>query len=71
MTEPKRKSMDELLHDPDPETEADREAVREDRSVAEHRCPRCHTPRMNRCRAEDGTLLDRPHPERVKLVKEG
>ncbi len=71
MTEPKRKSMDELLHDPDPETEADREAVREDRSVAEHKCPRCSYARLNRCHAEDGTLLDRPHPERVKLVKEG
>jgi hypothetical protein len=26
---------------------------------------------LNRCRAEDGTLLEHPHPERVKLVKEG
>ena len=70
MTEPKRKSIDELLHDPDPETEADREAVREDRAKAEHACPRCRIARLNRCRSDDGTLLDRPHPERVRLVKE-
>lgn len=68
--EAKRRSMDELLHDLGTETEAEREEVREDRAVAEHKCPRCHTPRMNRCRAEDGTLMDHPHPERVKLVKE-
>jgi hypothetical protein len=68
--EAKRKSIDELLHDPAPESEADREAVREDRAKAEHKCPRCHIPALNRCRADDGTLLDHPHPERVKLVKE-
>ena len=68
--EAKRKSIDELLHDPAPESEAEREAVREDRSVAERECPRCHTPRLNRCRSDDGTLLDRPHPERIRLVKE-
>ena len=66
----KRKSVDELLHDPRPESEAEREEVRERRAVAEHKCPRCRTARLNRCRAEDGTLLDHPHPERVRLVKE-
>ena len=69
-TEAKRKSIDELLHDPRPESEAEREEERERRAVAEHECPRCHIPALNRCRAEDLTLLDRPHPERVKLVKE-
>ena len=68
--EAKRKSMDELLHEPRPESEADREEERERRAEAEHKCPRCHHPRLNRCRSDDGTLLDRPHPERVRLVKE-
>lgn len=44
---------------------------RELKAQREHTCPRCHIPRLNRCRAEDGTLLEHPHPERVKLVKEG
>lgn len=69
--EAKRKSIDDLLHDPYAETEADRERERERRSEAEHSCPRCHTRPLNRCRSEDGTLLEHPHPERVKLVKEG
>jgi hypothetical protein len=70
--EAKRKSIDELLHDPGPESEADREAVREDRAVAEHRCPYCLALQRHRCRTiADGTLLDHPHPARVRLVKEG
>ena len=47
------------------------EAEREDRAVAEHRCPRCHIPRMNRCRTtdEERAIMEHPHPERVKLVQ--
>lgn len=69
--EAKRKSMEDLLHGLNAETEAERETERERRSEAEHRCPRCHIRALNRCRSEDGTLMEHPHPERVKLVKEG
>ena len=47
----------------------DPESLRELKAQREHRCPRCRIPKLNRCRADDGTLLDHPHPERVKLVK--
>lgn len=48
-------------------------AVAERMRLAEaaHNCPRCHTPRLNRCRAEDGerTLMQHPHPERLRLLE--
>jgi hypothetical protein len=47
------------------------ERERELRAQREHKCPRCHIRPLNRCRSEDGTLLEHPHPDRVKLVKEG
>jgi hypothetical protein len=48
--------------------EAHAEAKRERMAEREHKCPRCHTPKLNRCRGEDGALLEHPHPERIKLV---
>jgi hypothetical protein len=48
-------------------------AEREQAAVLCHTCPKCHTPKLNRCRSTDlrRTVMKHPHPERVKLVKEG
>lgn len=42
---------------------------RERLAVNRHRCPRCGITRLNRCRAEDGSLLEHPHAERTAKVK--
>jgi hypothetical protein len=45
---------------------------REQAAVDRHACPRCKTPKLNRCRSVDPrrTIMKHPHAERVKLVKE-
>jgi len=41
---------------------------RERIAVLRHKCPRCGIPKLNRCRASDGTLLEYPHAERAAKV---
>ena len=38
-------------------------------AVNRHKCPRCGTPKLNRCRGEDGAILEHPHPERTAKVR--
>jgi hypothetical protein len=47
---------------------SDAASEQELRAQREHKCPRCKISKLNRCRAEDGALLEHPHTERVKLV---
>jgi hypothetical protein len=48
-------------------------AEREQAAVDRHTCPRCHKRKLNRCRSTGAVwkVMKHPHPERVKLVKEG
>jgi hypothetical protein len=47
-------------------------AEREQAAVDRHTCPRCHVPRLNRCRSVDPrrTVMKHPHAERVALIRE-
>jgi hypothetical protein len=47
-----------------PETDLELERA----AKAGHTCPRCRTPRFNRCRSDDSEriLLEHPHPERIQ-----